>query len=108
VKWHFLQTLRTKGFTPEWCERVAQFVQGGSVGMKANDDIGHYFQIKKSLRNGDPLSTMLFNIVEDMLAILITRAEEDGQVGGVFPHLVEGGVLILQYADDSICLWNTT
>ena len=45
---------------------------------------------------------MLFNIVVDMLAILIARAKEDGQVGGLIPHLVEGGVSILQYADDTI------
>jgi hypothetical protein len=37
-----------------------------------------------------------------MLAILIARAKEDGQVGGLIPHLVEGGVSILQYVDDII------
>jgi retron-type reverse transcriptase len=41
------------------------------VGVKVNDDIGHYFQTKKGLRQGDPLSPTLFNIVVDMLAILI-------------------------------------
>jgi hypothetical protein len=37
-----------------------------------------------------------------MLAILIAHAKEGGQVGGLVPHLVEGGVSILQYADDTI------
>jgi hypothetical protein len=37
-----------------------------------------------------------------MLAIIIARAKEDGQVSGLIPHLVEGGVSILQYADDTI------
>ena len=45
---------------------------------------------------------MLFNIAADMLAILIARAKEDGQIGGLIPHLVEGWVSILQYADDTI------
>ena len=49
-----------------------------------------------------PLSPILFNLVADMLAILIARAKEDGQVDGLIPHLVEGGVSILQYADDTI------
>jgi hypothetical protein len=74
----------------------------GSVGVKVNDDIGHYFQTKKGLRQGDPLSPMLFNIVVHMLAILIERAKEDGQVGGLIPHLVEGGPSILQYTDDTV------
>jgi hypothetical protein len=37
-----------------------------------------------------------------MLAILIARAKEDGQVNGLIPHLVDEGVSILQYADDTI------
>ena len=56
----------------------------------------------KGLRQGDPLSPILFNIVVDMLAILINRAKDEGQVSGVVPHLVDGGLSILQYADDTI------
>jgi hypothetical protein len=37
-----------------------------------------------------------------MLAIIIARAKEEGQIGGLLPHLVEGGISILQYADDTI------
>jgi hypothetical protein len=37
-----------------------------------------------------------------MLAIMIARAKEDGQVDGLIPHLVDGGFSILQYADDTI------
>jgi hypothetical protein len=34
------------------------------------------------------MSPILFNIVVDMLAILITRAKDAGQVEGVIPHLI--------------------
>ena len=37
-----------------------------------------------------------------MLAILINRAKEEGLVTGIVPHLVDGGLSILQYADDTI------
>ena len=53
-------------------------------------------------RQGDPLSSILFNIVADMLAIMIERAKLDGQIEGVVPHLVDEGLSILQYADDTI------
>ena len=46
------------------------------MGVQINDEIGHFFQTKKSLRQGDPLPPILFNIVGDMLSILITRATE--------------------------------
>jgi hypothetical protein len=37
-----------------------------------------------------------------MLAIMIERAKQDGEVSGLIPHLVDGGLSILQYADDTI------
>jgi hypothetical protein len=61
-----------------------------------------FFQTRKGLRQGDPLSSLLFNIVADMLAILIKRAKEDDQIAGIVPHLVDDGISILQYADDTI------
>jgi hypothetical protein len=79
VKWPFLQqVLKMKGFDPKWCDFIKQFVQGCSVGIRVNDDIGHNFQTRKGLRQGDPFSPILLNIVADVLAILIARAKEQG------------------------------
>jgi hypothetical protein len=36
-----------------------------------------------------------------MLAVMITRAKDDDQVTRVVPHLVEDGLSILKYADDT-------
>ena len=70
--------------------------------IKVNDRIRANFQTKRGLRQGDPLPPILFNIVVDMLAILINRAKLDGQIDGLVPHLVDGGLSILQYADDTL------
>nr|ABA94402.1 retrotransposon protein, putative, unclassified [Oryza sativa Japonica Group] len=70
------QTLRMKGFSPKWCEWIASFIQGGHVGIKVNDQTGNNFQTYKGLRQGDPLSPILFNIVADMLTLLIKRAKD--------------------------------
>jgi hypothetical protein len=37
-----------------------------------------------------------------MLAIMIERAKVDGQIEGLIPLLVDEGLSILQYADDTI------
>ena len=37
-----------------------------------------------------------------MLAILINRAKVQGQIKGVISHLIDDGLSILQYADDTI------
>ena len=78
-----------KGFSNKWRQWIQNFVIG-SVAIKVNDDICHYFQTKKGLQQGDSMSPMLFNIVAGMLSILIDRAKQDGQIAGVVPHLVDG------------------
>jgi hypothetical protein len=102
-----------KGFSPQWCEWIKKIVTGGSVGVKINDDIGNFFPTKKGLRQSYPLSPVLFNIVADMLTVLVSRERESNpvlvsreresnQIEGVVPHLVDGGLSILQYAHDTI------
>ncbi|WVZ66350.1 hypothetical protein U9M48_015586, partial [Paspalum notatum var. saurae] len=101
VDWDFLQqTLRVKGFSNKWCDWIKKVVGKGNVNVKVNDDLGHYFQTKKGVRQDDPLSPFLFNLIADMLATLISRGKANGQFRGVIPHLVEGGLSILQ--DDTI------
>jgi hypothetical protein len=40
VEWSFLQqTLHMKGFAPKWCRWIDNYVKGGSVGIKVNDDL---------------------------------------------------------------------
>jgi hypothetical protein len=48
----------------------------GSVCVQVNEDLGHFFQTKKGLRQCDPLSPILFNLVADMLAVLIERSKK--------------------------------
>ena len=91
-----------KGFSPKWCRWVEGKISGESVGIKVNDEIGPYFQTKRGLRQGDPMSPILFNIVADMLALIIKRAKDNGQIRGVIPNLWDDGLSILQYADDTI------
>jgi hypothetical protein len=43
---------------------------------------------------------MLFNIVDDMFSIL--HAMVDGLIERAIPHLVDGGISILQYTDNTI------
>ena len=72
------------------------------AGVKVNEEVGNNFQTRKGLRPGDPLSPILFNLVADMLAILVSRAKGSGQFRGLVENLVDDGLSILQYADDTI------
>ena len=84
-----------KGFSHKWIEWTKSFISGGSVAVNVNDEVGPYFQTNKALRQGDPLSPILFNIVANMLALLINRAKAADQMSGVVPHFIDGGLSIL-------------
>jgi hypothetical protein len=71
-----------KGFSSTWRKWVASFMEGGDVGIKVNDQVGQNFQTKRGVRQGVPLSLILFNIVVDMLAILINRAKNEVKYQG--------------------------
>ena len=88
-----------KAFDPKWCDWINQFLHQVSVASKVNDDIAHYFHTPKGLRQEDPLSPMIFNIVLYMLTVLIALAKEYGQVDNLSSHLVECGASILQYTN---------
>jgi hypothetical protein len=49
-----------KGFFSKWCQWIEKIVSGGSVSVKVNDESGHFFQTRKGLRQGDPLSPVLW------------------------------------------------
>jgi hypothetical protein len=103
VNWVFLQqVLKMKGFSSKWCQWIDKIVFGGSVNVKVNDESSYFFQTRKGLRQGDPLSPVLFNMVADMLAVLIERSKSQDLFDGLVPHLVDGGLSIQQYVDDTI------
>jgi hypothetical protein len=79
-------------------------VRGGRVAVKVNDQVGPYFTTHAGVRQGDPLSPLLFDIVRDGLAMMIKKAKHEGLINGLVTHLVDEGVSILQYADDTILL----
>lgn len=102
VDWGFIyRILHSKGFPDQWCDWVMKVVRGGKVAIKVNDEVGPYFNTHKGLRQGDPLSPLLFNLAAEALTLLVQRAENNSLVEGL-PINENNKVTILQYADDTI------
>jgi hypothetical protein len=72
VHWGFLiKCLRARGFSSTWCSWIEQILHNGTVAVKINNCVGPYFQNHKGVRQGDPLSPLLFNIVADCLTRMV-------------------------------------
>jgi hypothetical protein len=85
---------------------MKQIIEGGKVGININGEAGGFFNTHKGLRQGDPLSPLLFNLVSDALSTMLDNARTAGEIKGLMAHLIEGGITHLQYADDTIIFLN--
>jgi hypothetical protein len=103
ISWSFLfESMKQRGFCDTWCNWIQQVVCSGTLSVKINDTVGSYFKSKKGVRQGDPLSPLLFNLAADCLAKLVHLAQENNLIKGLIPDVIPKGVAILQYADDTI------
>jgi hypothetical protein len=71
---------------------LMQLVRGGRTAINVNGEIGPFFRNARGVRQGDPLSPILFDFMVDALAAMLARANEAGHIRWVVPHLIPGGV----------------
>ena len=72
------------------------------MSVKLNDQMCPYFRSYKGVRQGDPLSPILFNFVADYLTRMIRFSQHNGLLTGLAENIIPHGVAVLQYADDTI------
>jgi hypothetical protein len=101
VSWPFLlEVLQHLGFGPTWCNILAKLLRSSSTRVLVNGEPGDLICHQQGLRQGDPLSPMLFIIVMDVLNSLITKALEQGLLQ---PLLRRGnGQRVSLYTDDVV------
>lgn len=51
---------------------------------------------------GDPISPLLFNLVGDVLTRTLMKAVDKSLIGGLLTDFRDGGIVYLQYANDTI------
>jgi exonuclease III len=92
VNWDFLrEILRRKGFSDMNVHRLMQLVMGGQTAINVNGEVGPFFRNARGVRQGDPLSPILFDFLVDGLAAILAKANSAGHIRGVVSHLIPGG-----------------
>jgi mannosylglycoprotein endo-beta-mannosidase len=85
VNWDFLREVLTrKGFYAMLVHRLMRLVSGGQTAINVNGEISPFFRNTRGVRQGDPLSPILFDFMVEALAAMLSRANESHHIQGWF------------------------
>ncbi|GMI70466.1 hypothetical protein HRI_000715900 [Hibiscus trionum] len=87
-----------------WCKWIIQCISTASLSVLVNGSPTPCFALKRGLRQGCPLSPMLFNVVGEALSLLIKKATAIGLFSGfeIGHGNCSESLSHLQFADDLI------
>jgi retron-type reverse transcriptase len=95
-----IQVMRAKGFPELFLTWIKEVLSSGSSSILLNGVPGKSFLCKRGVRQGDPLSPLLFVQGSDLLQTLVNTAYHNGLLS--LPIPVGSDFPIIQYADDTI------
>ena len=101
LDWGFLlKLLKAFGFNTIFCDWIKVILESAYISISINGKKRGYFKCKRGVRQGDPLSSLLFCLVEDVLSISISNLVREGkikQIKGTRHSMVPSHIL---YVDD--------
>ncbi|KAM0906301.1 hypothetical protein ACQ4PT_016864 [Festuca glaucescens] len=87
VDWAFLLQIMTKlGFGPRWTTMVVGLLSTASTRVLVNGAAGDLIYNRRGLRQGDPLSPLLFDSVMEVLHLLLHKAASEGLLSRLAPR----------------------
>jgi retron-type reverse transcriptase len=98
------EMLKGKGFPTRWISWVEDLLSSATSAVLLNGTAGKEFKCKRGVRQGDPLSPLLFAIAADLLQSVINHEYELGRLLPPFPQNPDMPFPIVQYADDTILI----
>ena len=100
VNWRFLLSLlQHLGFSRRWLDWISLILSSASTKIILNGSPGRRICHARGLRQGDPLSPLLFVLVMEVLNALLKLANERGLLQTLHPMIKERAFM---YVDDVV------
>jgi hypothetical protein len=99
-----IDILRHKGFGDRWLHWISLILGSGTSQVLLNGVPGRRFHCRRGVRQGDPLSPLLFVLAADLLQSIINKAKDCGILKLPIPFSCGFDFPIIQYADDTIMI----
>ncbi|KAL5716607.1 hypothetical protein ACHQM5_009747 [Ranunculus cassubicifolius] len=101
ISWEFLLAVLGRfGFSNTWCEWIKAIIQSSRFSIILNGGPVGFFATGRGLKQGDPLSPILFAFAQDILSRALNQLFEENQVKYMVRRKGVNGPTHLMFADD--------
>jgi len=99
-----ISLLEARGFGPRWVRWMQNIFSSGTSAVLLNGAIGKTFHCRRGVRQGDPLSPLLFVLAADLLQSMINKGRDLGLLRLPIPMDSTQDFPVVQYADDTLVI----
>jgi hypothetical protein len=99
-----IQMMKGFGFNEPWLQWTENILSTATTSVLLNGVPGKQLACKRGVRQGDPMSPMLFVMAAELLQCIINKALHMGLIQMPIPSRGTTDFPIIQYADDTILI----
>ena len=96
--------MRQLGLDETWCDWIQRILISETSSILLNGVHGKHLHCKQGVRQGDPLSPLLFVLAPDLLQCIINKGHREGLFELPIQSYENAQYPIIQYVDDTILI----